>query len=71
MLGTTTAFAVDRDTVTEIAIGTPRAEIYARIGMPEISSAEGVKEIYTLSNGDRAVLRYYGDILDMGFILVD
>lgn len=70
MLAGTNAFAVDQSAVTDIAIGTAKAEVYERIGAPASATADGRREIYSLSNGRKAVLRYFDDILDDGFILI-
>lgn len=71
MLAGTTAFAAQESDVTEIAMGTSKADVYAKIGAPQKGSVNGSKETYTLSNGKTAVLHYYDDILHDGFIIIN
>lgn len=68
---TATVSAIAEEDVTDIAIGTPRDEIHSLIGEPKKTSLGEYKEIYTLNGGSTAVLTYYDDILNCGFIIIN
>lgn len=64
------AYAADTDTVTGIEIGASREEVHLRIGAPQSVSPDGSKETYTLESGETAVLRYRGEELQFGYIII-
>lgn len=70
MLTLTSAFAAEISDVVSIPSGTSRSAVHEKIGAPKSESAYGDKEIYALSGGRTAVLRYLDDCFDVGFILI-
>lgn len=70
ILGSAGANAAEENAAVAIQRGTARNEVHSVLGTPDRTSNYGEREIYTLSGGRRAVLRYTGDTLDAGFILM-
>ncbi len=54
-----------------VGIGEERGEVYEQLGEPDSVSEDGSKEVYTLDDGNTAILQYEGDTLEEGYILVD
>lgn len=67
----TVSLAAEESPVTAIARWTGRNEIHSLLGAPHTVSGNGYKEIYKLSNGKIAVLKYIDNMLDEGYILVN
>ena len=70
ILTMSTAFAADEQVISGISMGTSRSEIHEILGKADISSANGLKDVYRLSDGKKAVFQYYADILEHGYILI-
>ena len=65
-----TAFAADEQMISGISMGTAKSEIHEILGKADISSANGLKDVYRLSDGKKAVFQYYADVLEHGYILI-
>ncbi len=70
-LSSTAALAAEESDVTSMVQWTSRTEIHNRLGEPQNMTSSGYKEIYKLSNGKTAVLRYLDNMLESGYILVN
>ncbi len=70
-LSTTAALAAEESDVTSMGQWTSRTEIHNRLGEPQNMTSSGYKEIYKLSNGKTAVLKYLDNMLESGYILVN
>ena len=65
------AYAATESEVTSISTGDRHAEIHEEIGEPDLTDKYGYKDIYNLSGGKRAILRYCDEVFDSGYIVVN
>lgn len=52
-----------------LPLGTSKSDVHASLGNPETASVNGVKEVYRLTDGGKAVLIYSGGHTYFGFIV--
>ena len=65
------AYAATETEISVISHGTSRSAVQEKIGAPDETDISGYRDIYNLSGGKRAVLRYLDGMVDDGYILVD
>ena len=57
------------NSVNDITIGDERGSVYDRLGEPESSAANGMKDTYSLGDGSTAVLQYEDGTLEHVYIV--
>ena len=71
VFSSTVTLAAEESAITSIEQWTSRTEIHQRLGEPRDMTSGGYKEIYKLSNGKTAVLKYLDNMLESGYILIN